>query len=129
MANYNGVDNMRAMAGLSGGLCFVRGLRIAMRNAKVLNRIDDILGSYTRPHKTALQQKAPVQRIRLVHDVKRHALGWRSFSFSPELIMDLELEFEKCMGLCRACGFFEHGGGGCDKALVVVLETTYAEAV
>ncbi|KAK9904422.1 hypothetical protein M0R45_000786 [Rubus argutus] len=41
-----------------------------------------------------------------------------SFLFSPEVSVDLELKYERCFGICVACGFFLHGPEGCDKALV-----------
>lgn len=98
-----------------------------MPNANVLNWIGDILGSYIRLDKAAVRQKAHVPWIRLVHDVKRWALRRRTFLFSLDLTVDLELEFEKCLRLCKACRFFDHGGDRCDKALMVMPKTAKIE--
>lgn len=37
---------------------------------------------------------------------------------------NLEFRFEKCHGVCGACGFFGHGGGVCDKGLEVAVMAT-----
>lgn len=42
----------------------------------------------------------------------------RSFLFSPEVSVDLELKYERCFSICVACGFLLHGLEGFDKAFV-----------
>lgn len=41
----------------------------------------------------------------------------RSFQFTPEVSVDLELKYEKYFGICVACGLFLHGPEDCDKVL------------
>ncbi|KAK9951317.1 hypothetical protein M0R45_006771 [Rubus argutus] len=43
----------------------------------------------------------------------------RTFLFSPTVSVDLALNYEKCHGICTACGFLLHDSEGCDKALLV----------
>lgn len=43
----------------------------------------------------------------------------RTFIFSSTVSVDLNLIYEKCHGICRACGFFLHGPEGCDQTLLV----------
>ena len=93
-------------------------LRVGMRNPKVLARIGNLLGSFLKPDKAALQAKLPVQRIRIVHDVLRRVLERREFWFTPEISVSLNFQYEKCHGICKGCGFFSHGGGVYDKSLL-----------
>jgi hypothetical protein len=66
----------------------------------------------------ALKRRGVVQRIRVVHDMRRRIRMRRSCLFSPEVSVDLELKYERCFGICVACGFFLHGLEGCDKVLL-----------
>lgn len=60
-----------------------------------------------------------MQRIRVLHDSHRRIRVKRTFCFSAVVSADVELKYEKCFGICSACGFFVHGSDGCDKALLV----------
>lgn len=82
------------------------GLRVVMRNPKVLTRIRNLLGSFVRPDKAALHFKHSVQRIQIVHYIRRRVLDRREFWFTPEISVVLQFKYEKCHGLCKGCNLF-----------------------
>ncbi|PRQ48315.1 hypothetical protein RchiOBHm_Chr2g0109311 [Rosa chinensis] len=95
----------------------VKGLHIAMRNEKALSLIGRALGTFVRVDQGAVQRKDTIQRIHVIHDVRRRIWARRQFDFSPTVSVLVELQYEKCHGLCMACGFFKHGSGVCDRRL------------
>ncbi|XP_040367300.1 uncharacterized protein LOC121050625 [Rosa chinensis] len=118
LADYDGISALdTAPLHLLEVWVDVKGLRIAMRNEKALTLIGPALGDFVRVDQGAMLRKDPVQRIRVIQDVRRRIWPRRMFEFSPVVSVTVELQYEKCHGLCAACGFFGHEGGSCDRRL------------
>ncbi|KAL6183621.1 hypothetical protein ACLB2K_045032 [Fragaria x ananassa] len=69
----------------------VSGLCIAMRREKVLNKIGDLLGVFMRAIPIVLAKNEKVQKILLVHDVRRRILPRRIFNFLVAVSVEVEL--------------------------------------
>ncbi|PRQ43572.1 hypothetical protein RchiOBHm_Chr3g0469891 [Rosa chinensis] len=88
-----------------------------MRNEKALTLIGRALGDFVRVDQGAVLRNDPIQRIRVIQDVRRRIWSRQMFEFSPVVSVTVELQYEKCHALCVACSFFSHGGGSCDRRL------------
>ncbi|XP_062028781.1 uncharacterized protein LOC133744743 [Rosa rugosa] len=109
LADYDGVFNLGAAPLHLLVWVAVKGLRIAMRNEKALTLIGRVLGDFVRVDQGAVQRKDHVQRIRVIHDVRRRIWARRRFVFSSVVSVMVELQYEKFHGLCAACGFLAMG--------------------
>ncbi|XP_024155749.1 uncharacterized protein LOC112163699 [Rosa chinensis] len=107
----------------------VKGLRIAMCNERAFNPTRECFGVFVRFDVAALQQKDPIQRIRLIHDIRRRIWARHTYCFSSKVSVLLEFKYEKCHGICTACGSFGHGGGSCDKGLTVEVPALTASVM
>ncbi|XP_024179303.1 uncharacterized protein LOC112185293 [Rosa chinensis] len=118
LADYDGISALdTAPLHLLEVWVAMKGLRIAMRNEKALTIIGRALGDFVQVDQGAVLRKDLVQRIRVIQDVRRRIWPRRMFEFSPIVSVTVELQYEKCHGLCAACGFFGHRGGSCDRRL------------
>lgn len=119
LAEYDGLGEVKSILNHSMEVWVaVKGLGVALRNEKALTLISGTLGRVLRFDQVALRQREAIQRIRVLHDMRRRIRLHRTFQFSPVVSVDVELKYEKCHGLCSACGFFLHAAEGCDKALL-----------
>ncbi|XP_062021143.1 uncharacterized protein LOC133737638 [Rosa rugosa] len=86
----------------------VKGLPLVLRNKKALGLVGASIGRVVRFDQTALTRKEEEQHIRLVLDVCDRVRGWMVFEFSPVVVPELTLVYEKLKGFYRNCGLFIH---------------------
>lgn len=85
---------------------------------KPLRRIGNNLKSFVRRDLLTMQRKEKIQKIRVLFDVQQRLPIVRIFEYSLDFIVELGFKLEKFHGICRACGYFGHGGVASDRGLM-----------
>ncbi|XP_024196186.1 uncharacterized protein LOC112199391 [Rosa chinensis] len=95
-------------------LVVIKGLPLVLRNKTALGLIGSAIGRVIRFDQTILNKKEEEQRIRIVFDVQHQVRVWKVFEFSPVVVPELTMVYEKIKGFCLSCGLFIHDAAGYD---------------